>query len=209
MVSRVCRDLGGKQQIIVLNDEAHHCYRRTGRTQAQDEKLTGEEQRRRRSAKSGPRLDHRPEAVKAKIGIKPSTTCPRRRSSSAAPATTRAPFPVGRLRLLTDRRDRVRASSKVPRSRSTTTRRRRPADLSCNLWAESATTCRRRAASEGAVATDQLPAELEGALHSLYGNYEKAFTPGRRTPRRSATASTPPVFIVVCNNTNVSKLVYD
>ncbi len=27
MVRRVCRELGGKKQIIVLNDEAHHCYR--------------------------------------------------------------------------------------------------------------------------------------------------------------------------------------
>ena len=28
MVRRVCRDLGTKKHIIVLNDEAHHCYRR-------------------------------------------------------------------------------------------------------------------------------------------------------------------------------------
>ena len=27
MVRRVCRGLGTKRQIIVLNDEAHHCYR--------------------------------------------------------------------------------------------------------------------------------------------------------------------------------------
>src|SRR4029079_9905254 len=39
-------------------------------------------------------------------------------------------------------------------------------------------------------------------------NYEKAF----RRWEESTTGidgSTPPVFIVVCNNTNVSKLVYD
>ena len=27
MVTRVCRGLGRKKNIIVLNDEAHHCYR--------------------------------------------------------------------------------------------------------------------------------------------------------------------------------------
>ena len=27
MVSRACRDLGGKKNIVVINDEAHHCYR--------------------------------------------------------------------------------------------------------------------------------------------------------------------------------------
>ena len=28
MVRRVCRELGTKKNIIVINDEAHHCYRR-------------------------------------------------------------------------------------------------------------------------------------------------------------------------------------
>jgi hypothetical protein len=27
MVSRVCRELGGTSELIVFNDEAHHCYR--------------------------------------------------------------------------------------------------------------------------------------------------------------------------------------
>ena len=26
MVGRVCRDLGGTSEIVVFNDEAHHCY---------------------------------------------------------------------------------------------------------------------------------------------------------------------------------------
>ena len=55
----------------------------------------------------------------------------------------------------------------------------------------------------------KLPTELEGALHSLYGNYEKYYRRGAATPRREARGLTPPVFIVVCNNTNVSKLVFD
>ena len=28
MVRRVCRDLGAKRNVVVINDEAHHCYRR-------------------------------------------------------------------------------------------------------------------------------------------------------------------------------------
>ncbi len=28
MIRRVCRELGTKKNIIVINDEAHHCYRR-------------------------------------------------------------------------------------------------------------------------------------------------------------------------------------
>jgi len=41
MVRRVCRELGNKKNIIVLNDEAHHCYRR--KPDGEDEKLTGDE----------------------------------------------------------------------------------------------------------------------------------------------------------------------
>ena len=41
MVRRVCRELGAKKNIIVLNDEAHHCYRR--KPDSEDEKLTGDE----------------------------------------------------------------------------------------------------------------------------------------------------------------------
>ena len=27
MVRRVCREFGGKKNIVVINDESHHCYR--------------------------------------------------------------------------------------------------------------------------------------------------------------------------------------
>lgn len=36
MVRRVCREFGNKKNVIVINDEAHHCYRR--KTDAQKEK---------------------------------------------------------------------------------------------------------------------------------------------------------------------------
>jgi type III restriction enzyme len=55
----------------------------------------------------------------------------------------------------------------------------------------------------------KLPKELEGALYSLYGNYEKYYRQWEKNTEARAKGLTPPVFIVVCNNTNVSKLVYD
>ncbi|MBN2313671.1 MAG: hypothetical protein JXM79_07055, partial [Sedimentisphaerales bacterium] len=54
-----------------------------------------------------------------------------------------------------------------------------------------------------------LPVVLEGALQSLYANYAKCFQRWEKSTRNSDNALTPPVFIVVCNNTNVSKMVYD
>src|SRR5690606_2433920 len=41
MVRRVCRGLGNRRGIMVLNDEAHHCYRH--RLGGEEEKLTGED----------------------------------------------------------------------------------------------------------------------------------------------------------------------
>jgi len=49
-----------------------------------------------------------------------------------------------------------------------------------------------------------IPKELEGALFTLYRDYERAYDEWS-----SAGMGTPPVFIVVCSNTSVSKLVYD
>ena len=54
-----------------------------------------------------------------------------------------------------------------------------------------------------------LPVELQGAVHSLYSNYQKYFDWWDKNPDAKANGHTPPVFIVVCNNTNVSKMVFD
>ena len=54
-----------------------------------------------------------------------------------------------------------------------------------------------------------IPVELEGALQSLYSNYEKYYNKWELNLEGRVRGLTPPVFIVVCNNTNVSKLVFD
>ena len=49
-----------------------------------------------------------------------------------------------------------------------------------------------------------LPLDLKSALDALYGHYERIFEEWRQ-----AGISAPPCFIIVCNNTSTSKLVYD
>ena len=49
-----------------------------------------------------------------------------------------------------------------------------------------------------------LPVELQTALQALYGHYEQTFELWER-----AGIAAPPCFIIVCNNTSTSKLVYD
>ena len=49
-----------------------------------------------------------------------------------------------------------------------------------------------------------LPTQLQTALDALYGHYQETFELWDE-----AGISTPPCFIIVCQNTSVSKLVYD
>ena len=49
-----------------------------------------------------------------------------------------------------------------------------------------------------------LPAELERAIRSLYHHYEKSFTRWNANTELAARGGTPPVFVMVCNNTSVS-----
>jgi len=56
----------------------------------------------------------------------------------------------------------------------------------------------------GALDPLKLPARLQTALLALYGHYEKTFALWRE-----AGIGVPPCFIVVCQNTAISKLVHD
>ncbi len=49
-----------------------------------------------------------------------------------------------------------------------------------------------------------LPVELQTALEALYGHYKKTYELWQE-----AGISMPPCFIIVCQNTSISKLVYD
>ena len=74
MVRRASRELGNKKNIIVINDEAHHCYRRkpeTGEASIAPEKLTGDERKEAERREEEARIwISGLEAVKAKIGVK-------------------------------------------------------------------------------------------------------------------------------------------
>lgn len=69
MVRRVCRELGTKKNIVVINDEAHHCYRH--KAEDNGEKLTGDDREEAKQREEQARIWITGlEAVKAKLGIK-------------------------------------------------------------------------------------------------------------------------------------------
>ena len=74
-----------------------------------------------------------------------------------------------------------------------------------NLWEHIGTKMPRKGRAKSALLDPlSIPIRLKTALEALYGHYEKIFDQWRETGIQA-----PPCFIVVCNNTATSKLVYD
>jgi len=210
MVRRACRELGNKKNIIVINDEAHHCYRR--RVGGEEVKLVGDERKEAEKREEEARVwISGLEAVKKKIGIKviyDLSATPFFLRGSGYPEATLFPWVVSDFSLI----DAIECGIvKVPRVPIADDSMRGELPTYRNIWIH----IRDHLPKKGRGTRDEsggepkLPKELEGALYSLYGNYEKYYRQWEKNTEARARGLTPPVFIVVCNNTNVSKLVYD
>ena len=201
MVSRILRDLGpDKQQIMVLNDEAHHCY--ADRPLQGGEKADKEQQ----DANEQARVWFRGlQAIAKHAGIKQIwdlSATPFYLKGSGYNEGYIFPWTVSDFSLM----DAIESGIvKVPRT---------PVDddgtdplvTYLRLWDYVGAELPKRAAKD-TVADWLPPKELEGALRSLHRSYEKAFAYWEK--ELAQYGETPPVFIVVCSNTVVSKLVYD
>ena len=98
MIQRVMPELMGMKNILVLNDEAHHCYREKPAGPRTRSALKGEERKEAEKNNEAARLwINGLEAVQAQARrCSASSTCPPRRSSCAAPATPKARCSPGR-----------------------------------------------------------------------------------------------------------------
>ena len=209
MVRRVCRELGNKKNIVVINDEAHHCYRR--RPDGEEVKLTGDDRKEAQKRDEEARVwISGVEAVKKKIGVKAIydlSATPFFLRGSGYPEGTLFPWVVSDFSLI----DSIEAGIvKVPRVPVADDSVTGDQPTYRDLWLRIRDDLPKKGRGTQAVQGEpKLPAELQGALHSLYGNYEKYYRLWEKNEEAQAKGITPPVFIVVCNNTNVSKLVFD
>jgi len=209
MVRRVCRELGNKKNIVVINDEAHHCYRRP--QQGEEIKLTGDERKeaQKRDAEARVWISGL-EAVKAKIGLKvvyDLSATPFFLRGSGYGEGTLFPWVVSDFSLI----DAIESGIvKVPRVPVSDDSMVGTLPTYRDLWPRIRDALPKKGRGTEAVSGEpHLPLELEGALHALYGNYEKYYNLWEKDEEASSKGITPPVFIVVCNNTNVSKLLFD
>ncbi len=209
MVRRVCRELGGKKNVIVINDEAHHCYRR--RAEEEVIKLTGDERKEAEKREEEARVwISGLEAVKSKLGVKvvyDLSATPFFLRGSGYPEGTLFPWVVSDFSLI----DAIESGIvKVPRVPVADDSMVREQPTYRDLWLNIRDHLPKKGRKTDALSGEpKLPKELQGALHSLYGNYEKYYRLWENNAEARAKGITPPVFIVVCNNTNVSKLVFD
>jgi type III restriction enzyme len=206
---RVCRGLGNKRNIIIINDEAHHCYRR--KADESEVKLKGEERKEQEKRDEEGRIwINGLEAVKEKFGIKAIydlSATPFFLRGSGFPEATLFGWVVSDFSLI----DAIESGIvKVPRVPVSDDQVLGDLPTYRNLWYKIRDQLPRKGRGTEPISDEpRLPKELQGALHSLYGNYEKHYRLWENNAEARAKGQTPPVFIVVCNNTNVSKLVYD
>ncbi|OUC14079.1 MAG: restriction endonuclease [Alkalinema sp. CACIAM 70d] len=205
MIQRVMAELMGMKNVLVINDEAHHCYREKPGSEDVDE-LTGDEKEEAKDNNEAARLwISGIEAVKRKLGVQRvydlSATPFFLRGSGYAEGTL-FPWTVSDFSLMDAiecgivKLPRVPVADNVPGADMPKLR---------NLWENIRKKMPKKGRGKAATLDPlSLPAELQTALEALYGHYQQTYEMWQQQG-----IAVPPVFIVVCNNTSTSKLVHD
>ena len=207
MLRRVMPELMSKGNVLVFNDEGHHCYRQRTDGEAVERELDAEEKPEAEKNNESARVwISGVEAVKRKIGVTSvidlSATPFFLRGSGYAEGTL-FPWTVCDFSLMDAIESGIVKIPRVPIDDNVHSENR-PVfrDLWKHIRGVMPQAGRRRA---NAVQDPRsLPPQLQSALDALYDNYERIFNDWQE-----AGIEEPPVFIAVCNNTATSKLIYE
>ncbi len=201
VVARVLRDFGSARgEIIVINDEAHHCYQDRPITSG---KLSAEDKAANVSARvwfTGI------QDIAHEVGVKQVydlSATPFYLGGSGYQDGMAFPWTVSDFSLMDAIESGIVKVPRTPVDDDSTT------DLVTylHLWEFVGKDLPKKRTSGDRLDDWVPPGILEEAMRSLYRSYEKAYAHWDRELR--PLGQTPPVFIVVCPNTVVSKLVYD
>jgi len=205
MLQRVMPELMGLKNILVINDEAHHCYREKA-VDVEAEPLKGDDKKEAEKNKEAARVwISGLEAVNRKLGVArvfDLSATPFFLSGSGYAEGTLFPWTMSDFSLM----DAIECGIvKLPRVPIADNIPGADVPMFRNLWEHISSKMPKkgRGKSEALNPLD-LPPQLQTALEALYGHYEKTFDLWVKEK-----ISVPPCFIVVCNNTSASKLVYD
>lgn len=210
MLRRVIGDLMGAKNIIVFNDEAHHCYREKPGEKEDVSVLEGEDKR---EATNEAKANN--EAARLWISglemIQKHQGISRIFDLSATPFFLRGsgygegtlfPWTMSDFSLM----DAIECGIvKLPRVPVADNISSDEMPIYRNLWVNIRNDMPKAGRGKsGSLDPQSLPTHLTNALKALYGHYEKT-----SKAWDEAKMDVPPCFIVVCNNTSTSKLVYD
>jgi type III restriction enzyme len=205
MIQRVMPDLMGMKNILAINDEAHHCYREKP-LGVDEEELKGDDKKEAEKNNDAARLWITGlEAVNRKLGLSRvvdlSATPFFLRGSGYAEGTL-FPWTMSDFSLM----DAIECGIvKLPRVPVAENISGDELPVFRNLWEHIRKDMPKKGRGSNQVLYPlELPTRLKTALEALYGHYEKTFKLWQDTGIK-----VPPCFIVVCQNTAISKLVYD
>jgi len=206
MVQRVMPGLMGLKNIMVLNDEAHHCYREKQNPDEDNSDLKGDDRKEAEKNSEAARLwISGIEAVNRKLGVRrvmDLSATPFFLSGSGYVEGTLFPWTMSDFSLMDAiecgivKLPRVPIAENIPGDEMPMYR-----DLWVNIKADMPKAGRRSGVELDPL---KLPTRLQTALEALYGHYAKTYESWK-----AEGVTVPPCFIVVCQNTAISKLVYD
>lgn len=205
MLQRVMPELMGMKNILAINDEAHHCYREKPQ-EADDVDLKGDDRKEAEKNNEAARLwISGLEAVNRKLGLSrviDLSATPFFLSGSGYREGTLFPWAASDFSLM----DAIECGIvKLPRVPVAENIPGKEMPMFRDLWENIRKDMPKKGRGKGATLDPlKLPARLQTALEALYGHYAKTYELWEKEG-----IQVPPCFIVVCQNTAISKLVYD
>lgn len=209
MVNRAFKSILNKPRVLIINDEAHHCYRE----KPTEEKLAGDDRREadenNKAARvwiSGLEALAKKMSVNAVIDL---SATPYFLRGSGYQEGTMFPWAIYDFSLLDALECGVVKIPRLPIESDTVSKDDIPEFR--NLWLHVSDDLPKKGLKTGGkdyLSANVLPTKLQEALESLYGNYEKKYYQRYLEEKNKNQNVMPPVMIVVCNNTAVSELVY-
>ena len=204
MLRDVMPELMGIKNILAINDEGHHCYRE--KPEEEDEQLTGDDREEAEANNAAARVwISGLEIVSEKLGLQKVidlSATPFFLKGSGYEEGSIFPWTMSDFSLMDAiecgivKLPRVPVADNIPGGDMPKFR---------NIWENVRTKMPRKGRGKAKDLDPlSLPVELQTALDALYGHYEKTYQLWQQ-----ANISTPPCFIIVCQNTSISKLVYD
>lgn len=205
LVQRVAGPLQGLKNIMVINDEAHHCYREKPDSEEDGAAVDADEKDEIKKNKEAARLwISGIEIVNDQLGVNQVidlSATPFFLRGSGYVEGTLFPWTVSDFSLMDAIECGIVKLPRVPVADNTNA----DVPLYRDLWENIRKQMPKKGrATGGSLDPAALPPPLLTALDALYGHYVETFEAWQQ-----ANIAVPPCFIIVCNNTATSKLVYD